>query len=246
MNLYGLIGLTLKHSFSQKYFREKFSNQQIDADYVNFELSDIKQFSEIFENHDNVKGLSVTIPYKEKIIPFLDELSDEALEIGAINTIKVLKKNEAFYYKGYNTDCFGFQKSLEPYLTKVHTHALILGDGGAAKAVKYVLKKNGIRYQTISRKPKENELTYSQLSSNLISTHKLIVNTTPLGMFPNVETYPDIPYAYLSEDHVLYDLVYNPEQTQFMNKGIEKGAVVVNGLKMLESQAEKAWEIWNS
>lgn len=247
-NILGLIGYPLTHSFSAKYFAEKFEKENIDGyNYQNFEIPSIEEFSDVIKNNPDIVGLNVTIPYKEQIIPFLDELDDEAKEIGAVNTIKVIRENGTVKLKGYNTDIYGFKETLKPLLKQNHYKALILGTGGAAKAVEYVLKNIGLEVLYISRSPKnENERAYSDLNEFAIQDFPVVINSSPVGMYPNVDKCPDLPYEYVTEKNLFYDLIYNPEETLFMKKGAEKGANTQNGLGMLKLQAEKAWQIWNS
>lgn len=244
----GLLGYPLTHSFSAKYFGEKFKNENIEGfTYENFEIPTIEEFTDVIKNNPEIVGLNVTIPYKEQIIPFLDELDDEAREIGAVNTIKVIRTADGVKLKGYNTDIYGFKETLKPLLKMNHYKALILGTGGAAKAVEYVLKKIGLDVLYVSRNPEsESEKSYDELNDVAVKNFPVIVNSTPLGMYPKVDVCPDIPYEHLSEDNLLYDLIYNPGETLFMKKGAEQGANTQNGLGMLKLQAEKAWEIWNS
>lgn len=245
MEKYGLIGYPLKHSFSKGYFNEKFTSENIDAEYVNFEIPSIKDFTEVIESNPNLCGLNVTIPYKEQIIPYLDALSPDAKEIGAINVIKIKKsaKGEPFL-TGYNSDIIGFMESIKPLLKENHKKALILGTGGASKAVYHGLKKLGIAGTYVSRTPKEGGLTYDELTPEVMKEHSVIVNCTPLGMYPKVDACPDIPYQYINKEHLLYDLLYNPNTTLFMKKGEAQGATTKNGLEMLLLQAFAAWEIW--
>jgi shikimate dehydrogenase len=245
MNLYGLIGYPLSHSFSKKYFTEKFIKEGIsDSVYELFPLEKIEDLAILIKEKNNLIGLNVTIPYKEKVLPYLHELDESAAKIGAVNTIKFIRTNNLLKLKGYNTDAYGFEQSLKPLLKAHHTHALILGTGGAAKAVEYILKKNNIQYQYVSRTAKNNILSYNLLTKEILQQYSVIINTSPLGMHPNTAEYPAIPYEYITNNHLLYDLVYNPLATTFMKKGLEKGAIVKNGLDMLHFQAEKAWEIW--
>ena len=247
-NKLGLIGFPLTHSFSAKYFAEKFKNEEIKGfSYENFEISKIDDFPNILKNNPDILGLNVTIPYKEQIIPYLDELDEEAQEIGAVNTIKVIKTEAGIKLKGYNTDIYGFRETLKPLLKMHHYKALILGTGGAAKAVEYVLNKIGLDVLYISRNPEsENERGYEDLNDVAVKNFPVIINSTPLGMYPKVDVCPSLPYEHLTEYNLLYDLIYNPSETLFMKKGAEKGAITQNGLGMLKLQAEKAWEIWNS
>ena len=240
---YGLIGKSLKHSFSKDYFTSKFEKLHIDANYSLCELANIEEIKDVFSK--KWQGLNVTIPYKEQIIPFLNEVDDLATQIGAVNTIQFSKKEGQTWLKGFNTDVIGFETTLKPLLQTHHTRALVLGTGGASKAVTYVLTKLNIPYVYVSREAGLNKLGYEELTSELISTHTLIINTTPLGMFPDLESYPNIPYNAISEKHLLYDLVYNPVKTQFLLQGEAHGATIKNGLEMLINQAEAAYKIWN-
>ena len=247
MDKYGLIGYPLGHSFSRNYFNEKFENEAIDAQYINFEIPTINDFPQILAENPELKGLNVTIPYKEKVIPYLDELDKDALAIGAVNVIKIIpQKGNQSKLVGYNSDIIGFTRSIEPLLQPHHTKALILGTGGASKAVYHGLANLGVQSTYVSRTKKNNDiLTYSELTPEVMAEHTVIVNTTPLGMYPKVDFCPDIPYDLLTPDHLLYDLLYNPNETLFMKKGAEHGASVKNGLEMLLLQAFAAWEIWN-
>lgn len=241
----GLIGKTLSHSFSKSYFENKFEEEKLaNHSYELFELNSIEEFPELLKNNPNLVGLNVTIPYKESVIPFLDELDETAKEIGAVNTIKISRKEGKTILKGYNTDAKGFGLSIKPFLKNTHERALILGTGGGSKAVNYVLKNLGITTLFVSRNAKENELNYKDLNDYVMKFHKLVINTTPLGMSPNVDTFPDIPYSLLDESHTLIDLVYNPKQSQFLTKGKEEGTEILNGLSMLHHQANEAWKIW--
>ena len=240
---YGLIGKSLKHSFSKDYFTSKFEKLHIDANYSLCELANIEEIKDVFSKQ--WQGLNVTIPYKEQIIPFLNEVDDLATQVGAVNTIQFSKKEGQTWLKGFNTDVIGFETTLKPLLQTHHTRALVLGTGGASKAVTYVLTKLNIPYVYVSREAGLSKLGYDELTSEIISTHTLIINTTPLGMFPDLESYPDIPYKAIGEKHLLYDLVYNPVKTQFLLQGEARGATIKNGLEMLINQAEAAYEIWN-
>ena len=247
MDKYGLIGYPLKHSFSIGYFNEKFQAENIDAEYVNFEIPRIEDFMEVIEENPNLCGLNVTIPYKEQVIPYLDELDKDTAKIGAVNVIKIIRPSKGkIKLVGYNSDIIGFTQSIEPLLQPHHTKALILGSGGASKAVYHGLANLGIRSTFVSRtKKSDNILTYSELTPEIMQEHTVIVNTTPLGMYPKVDFCPDIPYDQLTPNHLLYDLLYNPSETLFMKKGMERGATVKNGLEMLLLQAFAAWEIWH-
>lgn len=246
MKKYGLIGFPLTHSFSKQYFTEKFESESIDSTYDNFEIDNISKFPEIIKNNPELIGLNVTIPYKEQVIPFLDDLNESAKEIGAVNTVKIIRNGSGVYLKGFNTDTFGFETSLKPLLKPHHKKALILGTGGASKALKYVLNNLGIDFVSASiEELKENEIRYEEIDKEMMKERLLIINATPLGTYPKVETYPNIPYLYLSEKHLLFDLVYNPEISAFLRKGIDMGATTKNGYEMLLLQAKKSYEIWN-
>lgn len=248
MKTYGLIGYRLGYSFSKGFFTSKFEKENLaEHEYVNFELDSIDDFPSIFEKNDHIAGLNCTIPYKQQIMPFLDEIDEEAAKVGAINTVKIIREANDTKLIGFNTDIYGFENSLKPMLTPIHKKALILGTGGASKAIKYILDKLKIEYISASIEEQlfENEIRYEQIDGILLSEYLIVINATPLGTFPKVDNCPNIPYEKLTENHVLFDLVYNPEETLFMKKGKEKGALVKNGLEMLHLQAVKAWEIWN-
>ncbi|WP_421809784.1 shikimate dehydrogenase family protein [Flagellimonas sp.] len=239
---YGLLGKNISYSFSQGYFTQKFKDLGLnDHSYENFDLQEITELERVL-SQNQLKGLNVTIPYKEEVIPYLDEMDAQAEKIGAVNTIKFTKLG----LKGFNTDAHGFKKSLEPFLKPHHTKALILGTGGASKAVRFVLDELGIANTFVSRTKKEGQLTYEELDQNILEECTLIINCTPLGTHPNVGNKPDLPYQFIGNDHLLYDLIYNPEKTTFLALGEANGAAICNGLKMLQYQAEKAWEIWNT
>ncbi len=242
MKHYGLIGKTLEHSFSQNYFSQKFAEEKIDADYALCEMASLDQVDSILSQ--NWSGLNVTIPYKTAIIPHLDLLDENAQKIGAVNTIKFIKQSDKQHLIGFNTDCIGFEESLKPLLKNHHKSALVLGTGGASKAITFVLDKLGIKWIYVSREAGEGCLDYAEVDSEVIRDNKLIINTTPLGMFPEIESYPDIPYKALTPQHLLYDLVYNPTETEFLKRGKAFGATTKNGLEMLHLQAEAAYEIW--
>lgn len=240
---FGLIGKNIDYSFSRKYFSEKFKSEGLPHTYENFDLKTIDEFLQIIKSTKNLKGVNVTIPYKEAVIPFLDKLNKKAKKIGAVNTIKISNKGKLI---GYNTDCYGFQKSIKPFLKAHHKKALILGTGGASKAIVYALNKLNIDFSYVSRhKSKKENFTYDELNENIISNHQIIINCTPLGTHPNINECPDIPYDGITNQHLLFDLIYNPDETKFLTIGKLKGASIINGLKMLEHQAEKAWQIWN-
>ena len=245
-DLYGLIGFPLGHSFSENFFNQKFESEEIDAKYVNFEIPSIEQITSIINDNKNLRGLNVTIPYKEKVIAYLDDIDSTAKSIGAVNVIKFIKeKNGETKLKGYNSDIIGFCESIKPLIKPCHTHALILGTGGAAKAVVSGLNSLGIETMYVSRTTAEGTLTYEELTAMTMDQYKVIVNTTPLGMYPHVDTCPNIPYELLSPDHLCYDLIYNPDVTLFIKKSQSQGATVKNGLEMLLLQAFAAWEIWH-
>lgn len=242
-NRFGLVGKNISYSFSKGYFSQKFTDKGLsEHSYENFDLQHINEFQELVRNTIGLKGLNVTIPYKEEVLPFLTGLDDIAGQIGAVNTIK-LRGEELI---GYNTDAYGFQKSLEPFLAKHHTHALILGTGGASKAVAFVLRQLGITHCFVSRNPAHDQIRYTDVNGETLRKYQIIINCTPLGTFPNVAQKPALPYLFLNKEHLLYDLIYNPSKTAFLLEGESRGATICNGLRMLELQAEKAWEIWNS
>jgi len=247
MKKYGLLGYPLTHSFSKRYFTEKFEKENIESTYQNFEIDSITKFPEVIKNNPEIIGLNVTIPYKEQVIPYLDELNDSAREIKAVNTIRVIRTESGVHLKGFNTDTFGFESTLTPLLKDHHKKALILGTGGASKALKYVLGKLGIEYVSASiEELKENEIRYEDIDEKMMAERLLIINATPLGTYPKVDTFPNIPYQFIGDKHLLFDLVYNPEVTQFMAKGMANGAIAKNGYDMLLGQANKSYEIWNS
>lgn len=243
MKTYGLIGKSLSHSFSKKYFTEKFDGLGLtDSEYINIEIETIEEFIEKLKEL-KPRGLNVTIPYKEEIIPYLDELDEVAEEIGAVNTI-VFKNGKL---KGYNTDAFGFHQSIKPFFKSQHERALILGTGGASKAIEYVLKQYGVDVLFASRsETTANILNWNDVNEIVIKQHLLIINCTPLGMYPDVDIKPEIPYSALTDKHLLVDLVYNPEETLFLRLGKENEAKGINGLTMLKQQAEKSWRLWNT
>lgn len=240
---YGLVGKSISYSFSEKYFTEKFKKNKIqNCTYKNFDLNNIKDLVSILKEND-LKGLNITIPYKEQVLSYLDEIEDNAKLIGAINTIKINKDKTL---TGYNTDFIGFINTLRPHINSNCKKALILGTGGASKAIEYGLKKLNIESKKISRNKKKGDLTYLEIDSDLIKKYQIIINTTPLGTYPNIENCPDIPYKYLTKKHICYDLIYNPDETTFLRKSKKKGAITINGLRMLEIQAEESWKIWNN
>ncbi len=240
--IYGLIGYPLGHSFSRAFFTEKFQREGLDAEYRNFEIEDARQLLDVVHNTPNLRGLNCTIPHKRAIIPLLDELSEEAREIGAVNVIKVLPDGRL---KGFNSDIVGFVDSIRPLLRPHHQRALVLGTGGASKAVCMGLSKLGLKWRYVSRTPGEGRFTYADLSAEVMNDYSVIVNCSPVGMHPHTDEAPDIPYTYVTERHLMFDLVYNPEVTLFMRLGLEHGAQVKNGLEMLHLQALASWTFWH-
>lgn len=245
MDKYGLIGYPLGHSFSIGYFNEKFDNENINARYINFEIPSIEDFIEVIDSNPELRGLNVTIPYKEQVIPYLDSLSPEATAIGAVNVIRVTHKGKKTQLKGFNSDVIGFTRSIEPLLERHHKKALILGTGGASKAIDYGLRSLGLETKFVSRTKRDGILCYEDITADIIQEYNVIVNCTPLGMYPNVDSCPNLPYEAMDSHTLLYDLLYNPDETLFMTKGREQGAVVKNGLEMLLLQAFASWEFWN-
>ena len=241
MDKYGIIGFPLGHSFSRGFFTEKFAREGIDAQYLNFEIPDATMLLDILRENPELKGLNVTLPHKQAVIPLLDELSDEAREIGAVNVIRVREGK----LKGFNSDIIGFTESIKPLLQPHHTKALILGTGGASRAIRVGLSRLGIEWTYVTRSPREKMLAYSDLTPEVMKEYSVIVNCSPVGMFPKVDEAPAIPYELLTPKHLLFDLVYNPEDTLFMQKGREQGAIVKNGLEMLYLQAVASWRFWN-
>jgi shikimate dehydrogenase len=241
---FGLLGKNISYSFSRGYFTEKFENLKLSkCEYVNFDIQQIIDFPAIIAKEKNLKGLNITIPYKEEVIPFLDKLDETAKIIGAVNTIKFTKRGDL---KGYNSDVVGFENSIKPLLKKHHKKALILGTGGASKAIAYALNKNNIKFKFVSRNPEgKKELSYDSLTAETFQKYTVIINCTPLGTFPNVDKFPNIPYQFINATHLLYDLIYNPAVSAFLSKGKEKGATIKNGFEMLQMQAEESWRIWN-
>ncbi len=243
---FGLIGFPLTHSFSRKFFTDKFLNEKIEAEYLNFEIKNISDLVHLIKNHPNLEGINVTIPYKELVIPYLDQIDDSAAQIKAVNTIKILRSGRKISLYGYNTDIHGFEQSIKPILQQQHHKALVLGTGGASKAVLKALDNLGIEAIKVSRNPEDKgEISYDDLDQDVMTNYKVIVNTTPIGTYPNTEGYPAIPFEYITSSHLLFDLVYNPEITTFLRLGQEKGATIKNGLEMLHLQALAAWGIWN-
>lgn len=240
---FGLLGSNISYSFSKKYFTEKFSNELFeDTIYENFDIQTLEEFPTILKNNPDLKGMNVTIPYKETIIPYLDTLSEKAYKIGAVNVIRFTKKGNL---KGYNSDWYGFMKSLEPLLQPHHSKALILGTGGAAKGVAFALEQLGIFYTYVSREADKTSIDYNKINSTTFENYHIIINCTPVGTSPNTAEFPPIPYEFFTNNHIAFDLIYNPEETAFLKKAKEKGAMIKNGYEMLVFQAEKAWKIWN-
>lgn len=247
MRFYGLIGKSLEHSFSPVFFKEMFEKEGITNCFYNlYPLKNIDEFNYLINDFTELSGLNVTIPYKQDIIPFLDKLDPNAKEIGAVNTIKFYWNHNKLVLIGYNTDYLGFMDSLKPLLKPIHKKALVLGTGGSSLAVTYALKQLGVEYQMVSRIAKNSKsIDYDSLTNEIITDHKIIVNTTPLGMYPRIDQSPNIPYQAITKEHILFDLIYNPKQTEFLGKGKEQGATVKNGFEMLVKQAEYSWKIWN-
>lgn len=246
MRKFGLIGYPLGHSFSKKYFTEKFQSERVqDCSYELYPIENVRLLPGLIRDEPELKGLNVTIPYKTSVMDLLDDISSEAADIGAVNTIKIRRKEGNTTLSGFNSDVTGFRDSLMPYLRKDIETAIVFGTGGSSRAVCYVLKNLGINFILVSRSPGKGSLTYSDLDPALLSGTMLIINTTPLGMFPKIEGIPEIDYNLLGPKHILYDLVYNPERTSFLKMGEKRGCVTISGLRMLHLQAERSWEIWN-
>lgn len=246
MDKYGLIGYPLGHSFSISYFNQKFADEGINAKYENFEIENIDQLQEVLDMNPDLRGLNVTIPYKEKVIPFLDSIAPEARAIGAVNVIRVTHRGNKTELKGYNSDVIGFTKSIEPMLDKKwHQKALILGTGGASKAIDYGLRSLGLETVFVSRYERPDTIQYQSITPEVVKEYNVIVNCTPLGMYPKTEVCPDLPYEAMDSHTILYDLIYNPDETLFMKRGAEYGANVKNGLEMLLLQAFASWEFWH-
>lgn len=245
MQEFGLIGYPLGHSFSRAFFTEKFAREKLDATYLNFEAPQADMLLQVLDEHPQLRGLNVTIPHKQAVIPMLDELSDEARAIGAVNVIRISQKNGQRYLKGFNSDIIGFMNSLRPLLQPHHRKALVLGTGGASRAICRGLEKLGIEWRYVSRTPREGLFTYSDVTPSLLADYTVIVNCSPVGMFPKTDLSPTLPYAALSPRHLLYDLVYNPEVTLFLKQGRRFGATIKGGLEMLHLQALASWDFWN-
>ena len=241
MTKYGIIGYPLGHSFSRGFFTEKFARESIDAQYLNFEIPDVAMLSDVLRDNPELRGLNVTLPHKQAVIPLLDEMSEEAMEIGAVNVIRVCNGK----LKGFNSDIIGFTNSIKPLLQPHHRKALVLGTGGASKAIRVGLNRLGIEWTYVSRSPRDGMVTYEDITAETLQEYTVIVNCSPVGMFPKVDAAPAIPYELLSPQHLLFDCVYNPEETLFMKKGRKQGATVKNGLEMLHLQAAASWNFWN-
>lgn len=241
MDKYGIIGNPLGHSFSKGFFTEKFAKEGIDAQYLNFQIPEIGKLTDVLKENPELRGINVTLPYKTEVIPFLDELSDEAREIGAVNVVQIRNG----HLKGFNSDIIGFTRSIQPLLKPHHKKALILGTGGASRAIRVGLTRLGLEWKYVSRTPREGMITYNDITAETLKEYEVIVNCSPVGMFPKVDECPAIPYEFLTEDNLLYDLVYNPEDTLFLKRGREQGARGKNGLEMLHLQAIASWEFWN-
>lgn len=247
MRKFGLIGYPLGHSFSRKYFTEKFQIEHIsDCIYQNFPLESIDDLPILLRNEPDLEGLNVTIPHKSDVIRFLDQVSSDANEIGAVNVIKIRREEGSIHLAGFNSDVYGFSESIKPYLKNRKGNALVLGTGGSSRAVRYSLLKIGLKVTLVSRKAQPGMITYNDIDKDVLRNTDIIVNTTPLGMFPDVESRPELNYDLLVSRHILFDLVYNPELTAFLMEGKARGCTVVSGLRMLHLQAEKSWEIWNN
>jgi len=247
-HIYGLIGYPLVHSFSRDYFNQKFMAEDIDAQYINFEIEDISQLMEVIAEYPNLNGLNVTAPYKEAVIPLLDSLDDDARQIGAVNVIRFIRDHKSGDFvelRGYNSDVVGFEKTLPGILTPQRTSAMVLGTGGAAKAVTAALQRNGIEVQLVSRRKSEHTLIYEEITRAMVAQHLIVINATPLGKYPDDDQCPDFPYRFLTKDHLCYDLIYNPEETLFMKNAARYGAQTKNGIEMLLLQAFDSYEIWN-
>ncbi|MCD8289447.1 MAG: shikimate dehydrogenase [Prevotella sp.] len=245
MEKYGLIGYPLGHSMSKDYFNTKFKSEGTDAEYINFEIPDIKEIKAVVLSNPELVGLNVTIPYKQQVIPYLNEITKEAKAIGAVNVIKITRNGTKIRLKGFNSDVVGFVESIRPLIERYHKKALILGTGGASKAVEYGLKSLGIETMFVSRTKKTGAMTYEEVTPDVVKDYKVIVNCTPVGMFPKIDDYPALPYEALDTRSLLYDLIYNPDETAFLARGRQQGAITKNGLEMLLLQAFASWEFWH-
>ena len=245
MDTYGLIGYPLGHSFSVSYFNQKFADEDINAEYINFEIPHIESLQEVLDSHPNLRGLNVTIPYKEKVLQYLDHIAPEAQAIGAVNVIRVTHEGNKTILKGFNSDVIGFTQSIEPMLEKYHQKALILGTGGASKAISYGLESLGLETVYVSRYHRPGTIRYEDITPEVVKEYNVIVNCTPVGMYPHTEECPALPYEAMDNHTILYDLIYNPDETLFMKRGLQYGANVKNGLEMLLLQAFASWEFWH-
>lgn len=245
MDKYGLIGYPLGHSFSISYFNQKFEDEGINAQYVNFEIPNIDSLPEVLASNPNLVGFNITIPYKEKVIPFLDHVSPEARAIGAVNVVRVVHEGKKTLLKGYNSDVIGFTQSIEPMLERYHKKALVLGTGGASKAISFGLRHLGLETISVSRYERPGTIQYDKITPEIIKEYNVVVNCTPLGMYPKTDACPDLPYEAMDNHTILYDLIYNPDETLFMKRGAEYGAQTKNGLEMLLLQAFASWEFWH-
>ena len=246
MDTYGIIGFPLGHSFSRGFFTEKFRREGIEAEYLNFPIPSVSELPEILQAHPALRGLNVTLPHKQAVIPLLDELSPEAREIGAVNVIRVRHIDGKTQLKGFNSDIIGFVESLRPLLKPHHKQALLLGTGGASRAIRVGLERLGVEWKYVSRTKREGMFTYEELTPEMLARYSVVVNCSPVGMYPKTDECPALPYEALTPDHLLFDLVYNPEETLFLRKGAAQGATVKNGLEMLHLQAVASWQFWNS
>ncbi|MBP5277999.1 MAG: shikimate dehydrogenase [Prevotella sp.] len=246
MKKYGLIGYPLRHSFSMGFFNEKFQNENIDAEYINYEIKNIDELREVLASNPDLQGFNVTIPYKQKVMSYLDSIAPEARSIGAVNVVKVEHRNNTYHLKGYNSDSIAFTKTIEPMLDSIHQRALILGTGGASKAIEYSLKSLGLTTLLVSRYERPGTIQYQRITPEIIKDYNVIVNCTPCGMYPHFDECPLLPYEAMDSRTILYDLIYNPDETMFMRNGKKYGATVKNGLEMLLLQAYVSWEIWNN
>lgn len=242
--IYGLIGYPLRHSFSIDYFNHKFHAENINAEYVNFEIEDIGDLMEIIAEEPRLNGLNVTSPYKEQVLPYMNHLDESAEVVGAVNVIKFVRQDKGLELHGYNSDVMGFLRSVQPLINEERKQAMILGTGGAAKAVAHALRQLGVEVSFVSRQKTAHTVVYEEITKNMVHANKLIINATPLGKFPDVDKCPDFPYKFLTKEHLCYDLVYNPDETLFMKKSLQAGAQVKNGLEMLLLQAFESYSIW--
>lgn len=247
MKLYGLIGYPLAHSYSKRYFTEKFRNENItDCEYRLFPMENLNSFHHLIHDYPELSGINVTLPYKKEIMNLVDFIDPKAREIGSVNAIRIVRRNDNVILEGFNTDARGFERAFFPLATSFGKNALILGSGGSSSAIKYVLRQHSWKFLIVSRSKEKGHLIYEELNENILNHYKVIINTTPLGMFPDIHSHPELPYELLNPSFFLFDLIYNPPETMFLRKGREQGAYTENGLKMLHYQAEEAWSIWHS